>query len=359
MSADLELSGVVHRYRAGGPAVLDDVHLEVPAGTTTTVLGPSGSGKSTLLAVIAGIATPSAGAVHIDGRSMLGVDPARRGVAMVLQQPHLFPHLSVGENAAFGLAARGVPRRTRTAEAARLLDLVGLRDMAGRRPRELSGGEQQRVALVRALAVEPRVLLLDEPLASLDPRVRETLQDLLRRLVAETGVTTLMVTHDRAEAMSLGDRTALLLDGRVAAHTTPQQLFHRPPNRAAAAFMGVSAFIDGRVDGGVLRTTAGDLAMDDLAGPDRTVTVAIRPEHLREASADGPNVIAGRVTRRTFRGEHWDCEAQTALGVLRVRADADPGAGATMRISLPAHRLFEVEHDTGSGGGPGSTGPPG
>jgi ABC-type Fe3+/spermidine/putrescine transport system ATPase subunit len=241
LSVPVTIRGVAHRYTPRGPVVIHDLSLDVPAGGLTTVLGPSGSGKSTLLGLIAGIESPTAGDILFDGVSVVAVPSAKRGVALVLQQPHLFPYLSVGDNVTFGLAARGVRRATRVAEADRWLALVGLDGMAGRRPRELSGGEQQRVALVRALATEPRVLLLDEPLASLDPRVRVALQTLLRELVTETGVTTLMVTHDLSEAMSMGERTALLLDGHLVADEASQSLFLRPPNRVAAEFVGISS----------------------------------------------------------------------------------------------------------------------
>lgn len=340
MSVDVAIRGVSHRYTRG-PRVIHDLTLEIPRGTLLTVLGPSGSGKSTLLGLIAGIASPEAGDIRFDEASLVAVPPAKRGVALVLQQPHLFPYLSVGENVAFGLAARGVRRATRTVEADRWLATVGLDGMAARRPRELSGGEQQRVALVRALATEPRVLLLDEPLASLDPQVRESLQGVLRALVTETGVTTLMVTHDLSEAMSMGDRTALLLEGRLVADEVSQNLFQRPPNRVAAEFVGISTFITGEAVDGVLQTAAGPLGVNGLTRAG-TVVVAIRPEHVRVVDADGPNVIRGRLGECTFRGEYWDCDVTTALGPLRVRSDAPSPAGADCRVAIPGDRLFAV-----------------
>jgi ABC-type Fe3+/spermidine/putrescine transport system ATPase subunit len=342
LSVPVKITGVAHRYAQRGPVVIHDLSLDVPAGGLTTVLGPSGSGKSTLLGLIAGIESPSAGDILFDGVSIVAVPAAKRGVALVLQQPHLFPYLSVGDNVTFGLAARGVRRATRVAEADRWLALVGLDGTAGRRPRELSGGEQQRVALVRALATEPRVLLLDEPLASLDPQVRVALQALLRDLVTETGVTSLMVTHDLSEAMSMGERTALLLDGHLIADEASERLFNRPPNRAAAEFVGISTFITGEVVGGHLQTPAGPLAVDGLVTNGRPALVAIRPEHVRLVDADGPNVIAGRAGPSTFRGEYWDCEVQTALGVLRARSAEPTKQDAVCRVDLPGKRLFAI-----------------
>lgn len=345
MSVDLEVRGVDHRYGRGGPPVLRDVSLLVAAGTVTTVLGPSGSGKSTLLSVVAGLEVPTAGDVRIDGASVLGVPPAQRGIALVLQQPHLFPHMSVGENVTFGLAARGVPRATRAAEAARWLAMVELEGMAGRRPRELSGGEQQRVALVRALAARPRLLLLDEPLASLDPPVRAGLQGLLGRLISETGVTAMMVTHDRAEAMLMGTRTALLIDGRLAAHGPPPDLFRRPPTREAAIFMGVTTFIEGTVRAGRLLTAAGPLRVDALPAAGE-VTVAIRPEHVVLGSREDVNRIDGIVVACAFHGEHWDCVIDTPLGAIRGRLDRPAAPGEPITLSLPPAHLFPI----GAGG---------
>ena len=341
MSVDLDIRGVDHRYGRGGPPVLRDVSLRVAAGTVTTILGPSGGGKSTLLSVVAGLETPTGGDVQIDGESVPRVPPARRGIALVLQQPHLFPHMSVGENVTFGLAARGVDRATRTAEAARWLEMVELGGMADRRPRELSGGEQQRVALVRALASEPRLLLLDEPLASLDPLVRAGLQTLLGRLIAETGVTAVMVTHDRTEAMLLGDHTALLIDGRLAAHGPPQDLFRRPPTREAARFMGVTTFIDGTVQEGRLLTAAGPLVVDALPTAGE-MTVAIRPEHVVLGAAGDTNRIDGVVAACAFHGEFWDCVVDTPLGAIRARGDRPRASGEPVTLGLPPAHLFPL-----------------
>ncbi len=346
MSVPVEIVGVAHRYTPRGPVVIHDLSLEVRAGGLTTILGPSGSGKSTLLGLVAGIESPTAGDILFDGASIVAVPSATRGVALVLQQPHLFPYMSVGDNVTFGLAARGVRRATRTAEAERWLAAVGLDGMAGRRPRELSGGEQQRVALIRALATEPRVLLLDEPLASLDPQVRGALQTLLRELVTETGVTTLMVTHDLSEAMSMGERTALLLTGNLIADEVSEVLFNRPPNRDAAEFVGISTFITGEVVDGDLQTPAGPLAVDGLVANGRPALVAIRPEHVRLVDVDGPNVIAGHAGPSTFRGEYWDVQVETHLGALRARSQEPTHEGATCLVVLPGNRLFPIADAT-------------
>ena len=347
MSVRIELRNVRHGYGKAGPAVLHDFSLDVSAGAFVTVLGPSGSGKSTLLALIAGIESLRSGDILFDGRSVLTVPAQKRGVALVLQQPYLFPYLTVGENVTFGLAARGVSRRTRVVEADRWLTRVGLDGMAGRRPRELSGGEQQRVALVRAIATDPRVLLMDEPLASLDPHVRESLQTMLRAIVSETAVTSVMVTHDLSEAMSLGDRTALLDDGRLVAEGPSQRLFHHPPNRTAAEFVGISTFIEGFASRGSLTTPAGQLRVDGLAEDSgRRTIVAIRPEHVRLVDQHGPNTVPGVITECTFRGEYWDTSVDTALGRLRARGDSPLPSGSMCNVEMPARHLFAVEDET-------------
>lgn len=343
MSVRVELRQIEFRYGLSGAPVLKAVSLDVAAGSLLSILGPSGSGKSTVLSLIAGVETPQAGDIRFDDASVLAVDARRRGVAMVLQQPYLFPYLTVGQNVTFGLAARGVARRAQAVEAERWLELVGLGGMSARRPRELSGGEAQRVALVRALAIGPRVLLLDEPLASLDPAVRRTLQTTLRDIVSETGVTTVLVTHDLAEAMSLGDRTALLRDGRIVAEGTSGELFQRPPNRAAAELVGVTAFIDGEADDGAVITRGGRFAVQGLDVPAGTsVTLAIRPEHLRVAPETVGAIVTGRVQRCTFRGEHWDLVVHTPLGVLTARSEHEAAIGTACRIGLPAAHLVPV-----------------
>ena len=342
MSVTIDLADVTHRYDPGGPASLDRVSLRVAAGTITTVLGPSGCGKSTMLAVIAGTRPADAGALHFDGRAMDDVPAAERGVGMVLQSPFLFPHLSVGENVGFGLAARGVSRRGRRAEVERWLGRVGLDGTADRRPDTLSGGQQQRVALVRALAHSPDVLLLDEPLASLDPHVRSRMQDLIRSLVDETGVTAIMVTHDRTEALALGDRTAVMLDGRIAAEDAPSEVFARPGRREVAEFLGVSTFLSGTAARGRLTTPAGVFAcaaLGDAAGPR---TLAIRPERVRLSEVPAENSLRCRIVEVRFRGEHWEYLADTPLGGVRGLAATAPVQGGATNVVLPDAALFPV-----------------
>lgn len=350
MSVRVQVSGLVHRYVRGAPPSLDGASLDAAKGEMLTVVGPSGSGKSTLLAIIAGLEDAESGAVTFGGRDVTAVPPQDRAVGLVLQGASLFPHLSVAGNVAFGLAARGMAPADREKAANDWLSRVGLAGMGDRRARQLSGGQAQRVALARALAVEPDVLLLDEPLASLDEQVRRELQDVLRDLVQRTGVTGIMVTHDLAEAMSMGSSTALLIDGSVIAQGPPEQLFRRPGTRRAAAFVGVSTFLTGRMRAGCLETPAGAIRVADAQADAELVTVAIRPEDVRLATAGdvrpGDTVIPGTAGESVFRGTHWDCTVNTALGpVTAWTRVAPPRPGEASGIRMDAADLFPVMDD--------------
>jgi len=324
--------------RQATPAVAD-VSLAVEPGTLLALLGASGSGKSTLLKLIAGVEAPD--------RSVLGVPAHRRGAVLMFQKAYLFPFLSVAENIAFGLKVQGASRVTMRAEVGRMLDLVELPDIEGKRPAQLSGGEQQRVALARALVIRPRVLLLDEPFSSLDPAVRQTLQEAVRRIQGELGITTLLVTHDRGEALAMADRVALLDRGELLAVEAPRRLFERPPTCRAARLMGVTTFLRGELAGGRLRTGLGTLEVWGAGAQSGCATYAIRPEHMRLNCAPGPNVLPARVLAQTFRGEQSEYQLRVGDETLRVRAfqpvitPADGG----VYVELPAEHLFPVCDD--------------
>ncbi|HEY1012821.1 MAG TPA: ABC transporter ATP-binding protein, partial [Herpetosiphonaceae bacterium] len=253
----IELDGLRKAY--GRQQVLDGLTLAAAPGELLALLGPSGSGKSTILKLIAGIEEPDGGAILLGGADVAAVPAHRRGAVLLFQGAYLFPFLNVADNIGFGLKLRGVGRRERQAEAARMLELVELPGIESKYPRQLSGGQAQRVALARALVVRPRVLLLDEPLSNLDPPIRQALQDTIRRIQRELAVTTLLVTHDLGEAMAMADRIALLLAGNIEALGRPADLFHRPPTEAAARFVGVGAFLRGELRDGALATPAGSI----------------------------------------------------------------------------------------------------
>jgi sulfate transport system ATP-binding protein len=241
----IEVNGVSKRY--GDTDALTDVSISVPAGSLTALLGPSGGGKTTLLRVIAGLETPDAGSVEMDGRDVTRVPVRRRGIGFVFQHYAAFKHMSVADNVAFGLTVRKRPKAAVEAKVDELLRLVGLAHLASRRPDQLSGGQRQRMALARALAVEPRVLLLDEPFGALDARVREELRGWLRRLHDEVHVTTLFVTHDQSEAMEIAEQIVVVNGGRVEQVAAPQDLYDKPANEFVMTFVGPVTRVGGRL----------------------------------------------------------------------------------------------------------------
>jgi sulfate transport system ATP-binding protein len=256
----IEATGISKSY--GDFAALQDVSLRVPQGSLTALLGPSGSGKSTLLRVIAGLETPDAGMVAVDGQDITGLTPQRRGIGFVFQHYAAFKHMSVRENVAFGLKVRKRPADEIRARVAELLELVHLTGWADSYPANLSGGQRQRMALARALAVEPRVLLLDEPFGALDARVREELRSWLRRLHDDLHVTTVFVTHDQREAMEVSDQVVVLNEGRVEQSGPPLEVYDKPANEFVMGFVGPVT----RLDGQILRPHEFDLSRDPVDG---------------------------------------------------------------------------------------------
>jgi putative spermidine/putrescine transport system ATP-binding protein len=235
-------------------------------------------------------------------------------------------------------------RATMQAEVGRMLDLVELPGIERKRPAQLSGGEQQRVALARALITQPRVLLLDEPFSSLDPAVRQTLQDAVRRIQRELGITALLVTHDRGEAMAMADQVALLDHGALLAVGPPQQIYHRPPTARAARLLGVSTFLRGDLADGLLHTSLGRLRVCCAQAPAGPATYAIRPEQLRLRDEPGPNRLPAQLLAQSFHGEYTEYQLCVGETVLRVRA-AQPPAGGQLYVGLPAEQLFPVVDD--------------
>jgi sulfate/thiosulfate transport system ATP-binding protein len=254
----ITVSHVTKRF--GDFVALDDVSLEIPDGSLTALLGPSGSGKSTLLRIIGGLETADAGTVEIHGDDVTNVAPQKRGIGFVFQHYAAFKHMTVRDNVAFGLKIRKTPKERVEARVDELLTIVGLAGFAKRYPQQLSGGQRQRMALARALAVEPRVLLLDEPFGALDAKVRAELREWLRRLHDEVHVTTLLVTHDQEEAMSIADNIAVMDNARIEQVGGPRELYDRPANQFVMGFLGPVA----RLDRSLVRPH--DIAID--SGPD-------------------------------------------------------------------------------------------
>jgi iron(III) transport system ATP-binding protein len=295
----LLLTGVHKRF--GDHVVLDGCNLNVPAGSFTALLGPSGAGKTTLLRLLAGFDSPDAGTISVGGEVISGpgihIAPDKREIGFVPQEGSLFPHLTVAANVGFGL-----PRAQRKARTEELLEMVGLADLSKRYPHELSGGQQQRVALARALAVDPKVVLLDEPFASLDVHLRAGVRDDVKRILAEAGTTALLVTHSQDEALSAADLVAVMRDGRIVQHASPQDLYSAPADDRLAKFVGEANVLDGTVSDGVVETVLGRLSTRE--GIDTTqaaVTVLVRPEQIVLTAVNGTGA-PGVVTRCDYHG---------------------------------------------------------
>ncbi|MYU09044.1 ATP-binding cassette domain-containing protein [Streptomyces sp. SID8366] len=333
-AATVEFRGL--RREFGATVALDGLDLTVRPGEFLALLGPSGCGKTTALRMLAGFEHPDSGAVLVDGRDITRVPAHRRDAGMVFQSYSLFPHLPAVDNVAFGLRMRGVRAAERRSRAAELLELVGLGDKGERFPHQLSGGQQQRVALARALALRPRVLLLDEPLSALDAKVRLSLREEIRRLQQELGITTLFVTHDQEEALSIADRVAVMRSGRLEQCAEPAELYGRPATAFVAEFVGTMSRIPGELKDGTVEVLGQRLPADGEA-PDGAVDVLVRPENLR-VRADGQGgarVIAtaflGAVVRLTVRL----ADGTEAKADLPAHEAAGLGAGAAVTASLP------------------------
>ena len=308
---DLELVDVSLRY--GSLAVVRGVSLAVRQGEFLALLGPSGCGKTTTLRMIAGLLEPEDGRILVRGEDVAGIPTYRRNVGMVFQNYALFPHRTVTENVAFGLVMRRRPRAEIEARVERMLELVRLPGLGHRYPRQLSGWQQQRVAVARALAIEPSLLLLDEPLSNLDLKLREEMRLELRAIQSQLGITTVFVTHDQEEALVMADRIALMRAGRIEQVGTTEEVYHDPVNRFVAGFLGESNFIRARVErmepGGmvVVNASPGTELRGRTRGPvqpGETVTLAVRPERMRIATAGGSraNQVRGRVGEVIFKG---------------------------------------------------------
>lgn len=311
-----------------GNRVLQSTDLEIEAGQILVLLGPSGCGKTTLLRLIAGLETPDGpDMIRFDGDDVSGVPIEKRNVGMVFQSYALFPNMTVAENVAYGMKIRGMERSKREAETRRLLALVGLEEYADRRITAVSGGQRQRTALARALAIKPRVLLLDEPLAALDAVLRERLRVEIGLLLREFGITAVYVTHDQAEAMAIGDRIAVMDRGRIAQIDVPRAIYHRPANDFVADFVGTMNRLDGRVIGGVLSLGSDETgAALEIGGPDRETVLCFRPESARLAGDAAP--VRARVVASTFFGP-----------TQRLVAEVMPGR--RLQLDLPSSLAFE------------------
>jgi putative spermidine/putrescine transport system ATP-binding protein len=324
--SDLRLEGLAKSY--GATVAVEAVDLEVGHGEFVSLLGPSGCGKTTILRMIAGLIEPTAGRIHLGGEDITERPVHKRNLGYVFQSYALFPHMTVAENVAFGLRRRGRPEAEITRRVDRALELVHLQGLGARLPRALSGGQQQRVALARAIVTEPTVLLLDEPLSNLDALLRDAMRVELKRLQQELGITTIFVTHDQAEALTLSDRIAVLNKGRLEQMGAPREIYHRPTTPFVAGFIGRSNFLRGRVSGTELGLDGGGaipLPAHRIADGTRAL-VALRQENVRLA-ADPASGLSGTVQLQSFAG---------ALTQYVVRLDLGPELLADLPAGAPS-----------------------
>ena len=330
----------------GAARALDGMSLDIAPGELVALLGPSGCGKTTALRIVAGFETADTGEVLIDGKDVSGTPAAKRDMGMVFQSYSLFPNMSALDNVGFGLRMRKASAAVRRQRAGELLEMVGLAAQAGQFPHQLSGGQQQRVALARALAIEPRVLLLDEPLSALDAKVRLQLREQIRTLQQRLGTTTLFVTHDQEEALSMADRVGVMRAGKLEQVAAPDELYDRPATAFVAEFVGTMNRLPGSLaaDGSavsVLGTTVPVQAGGPTSGP---VAVLVRPENLTVAAAEGGN---GIVFLRTFLGATSRITVLLS-GDLQVLVDvpstqaAAMTPGASVEVGIPSDPVLVV-----------------
>jgi putative spermidine/putrescine transport system ATP-binding protein len=312
----LTLQDLSKRY--GDVSAVGQFDLAVEQGEFISLLGPSGCGKTTTLQMIAGFVTPTTGRILLNGKNITNVKPASRGLGIVFQNYALFPHMTVAGNVAFGLEMQSLPSGERARRVSATLELVHLGPMAQRFPKELSGGQRQRVALARALAIQPPVLLLDEPMGALDAKLREEMQIELRALQSRVGVTTIMVTHDQAEAMTLSDRVVLMNKGCVEQIGRPFEMYEQPNGRFSSTFLGkANVFEATRAQAGPFIELQGCRLpiMDDATLGE--VEYIIRPEKLEFANAEAA-YLQGQVGARVFLGNHWLYQVHTPLGMVQL-----------------------------------------
>lgn len=339
--------------RFGDVVALNNVSLSVGRGEFMTLLGPSGCGKTTLLKLAAGFLGPDGGSIAIGGKYVTDVPTYQRQIGMMFQNYALFPHMSVAENIAYGLRTRRVPRhecRKRVSEALALVKLTGMED---RKPRQLSGGQQQRVALARALVINPAVLLLDEPFSALDKNLRAAMQVELREIQRKLGLTTIFVTHDQGEALSLSDRMAVMSEGQIRQLGTPLEVYQRPLDRFVASFVGDTNKLRGQLISvaapnalvalGPVQISVPSAPLSNVQ-PASPVDLYVRPEHLRIVDAGAPGALTANVVSQIYHGGHVDlqieCQAYSTQRLL-VRSPGDQAierwpVGARVGLSVDA-----------------------
>jgi putative spermidine/putrescine transport system ATP-binding protein len=327
----------------GGRTIVSSLELEVQAGELTCLLGPSGCGKTTTLRMIGGFLQPDAGRILIDGEDVSWLAPERRPTAMVFQNYALWPHMTVFKNVSFGLRLRKLPKQEIRERVERVLELVGLTHHLDSYPARISGGEQQRVALARALVLEPKVLLLDEPLSNLDAKLRVRVREDIREIQQRIGITTVFVTHDQDEALSISDRIAVMSGGNVEQYADAQQLYREPSTMFVAGFVGAMNFYTGTASDGAVELEGGvRVPCDELSAQgEGEWTIGVRPEDVH-VSANGDGAQA-TIIRQVPRGHFTELVLQLGENELRAFVAADLAASGVLRIRFARALLYRDE----------------
>ncbi|WP_336025529.1 ABC transporter ATP-binding protein [Halobellus salinisoli] len=339
--SEVSLENVTKRFDS--TVAVDDVSISIDDGEVMGIVGPSGCGKTTALRLIAGFETATEGTIRYDDEDVTHVPPENRNVGLVFQSYALFNNMSVLQNVTFGPKMHGVSKDERRERAHELLELLDIEELAGRNPQTLSGGQQQRVGLARALAIEPHILLLDEPMTGLDAKLKQTLRQELGELLDELGVTTLYVTHDQEQAMSMCDRIAVMNDGHLEQIGTPAEIYEEPANEFVAGFIGTANLLDGTVRDGTLSLGFEDISTPAVSTAEGDVRVLIRPDEIPVGSGS----IDVEVTNLFYQGEHVQAFAELPDGrSLTLRLDRSKKAvqtGDTLAIDIDPESVHIVE----------------
>ncbi|PHP64776.1 spermidine/putrescine ABC transporter ATP-binding protein [Zhengella mangrovi] len=335
----------------GANRVVKDFNLDVAQGEFISLLGPSGCGKTTVLRMVAGFETPTSGAIHIEGADIVGQRPNQRNIGMVFQAYALFPNMTVAQNVGFGLKIAGAGRAKTDARVEEMLSTIGLEGYGGRYPFQLSGGQQQRVALARALAVRPRVLLLDEPLSALDAKIRTSLRAEIRQIQQRLGITTIFVTHDQEEALSISDRVVVMNGGIAEQVGTPFDVYNHPATAFVASFVGTLSILEGTVKSkaeGSVQIAGQTLTRlrlpDDAAGDDK-VSLSLRPESLRLDRRKGDLDLAGKIIAADFLGSVIRIQfeyggSRVSLDVFNDPTRPPPAVGGSLTVHVAPETIL-------------------